>query len=64
MADFPNPAKFVNEAYIELKKSTWLTRQQAIGSTIIVLVIVGLVAMYISLVDYILTWLMKLLLGG
>ena len=59
-----NPVKFVNEAYLELKKSTWLTRQQAIGSTIVVLVIVALVAMYISLVDYVLTWFMKLLLGG
>ncbi len=28
-----NPAKFVNESYTELKKSTWLTRQQAVGYT-------------------------------
>ncbi len=59
-----NPAKFVNEAYIELKKSTWLTRQQAVGSTAVVLVIVALVALYISIVDYVLSWLMKLLLGS
>lgn len=59
-----NPVKFVNEAYIELKKSTWLTRQQAAGSTAVVLVIVALVALYISLVDYVLSWLMKLLLGS
>ena len=59
-----NPARFVNEAYLELKKSTWLTRQQAIGSTIVVLVIVALVALYISIVDYVLTWFLKLLLGG
>jgi len=64
MADFPNPVKFANEAFIELKKSTWLSRQQAIGSTIVVLVIVGLVALYISSVDYVLSMLMRLLLGG
>ncbi|MFH2202934.1 MAG: preprotein translocase subunit SecE [Elusimicrobiota bacterium] len=64
MADFPNPAKFVNEAFIELKKSTWLSRQQAFGSTIVVLVIVGLVAVYISTVDYALSLFMRLLLGN
>lgn len=63
MTDY-NPVKFVNEAYIELKKSTWLTREQAISSTFVVLVIVAIVALYISLVDYILSWMMKLLLGG
>ena len=63
MTDY-NPVKFVNEAYIELKKSTWLTRQQAMGSTAVVLVIVALVAIYIGLVDYVLSWMMKLLLGS
>jgi preprotein translocase subunit SecE len=63
MAAF-NPVQFLNESYLELKKSTWLTRPQAVGSTIVVLVIVSLVALYISLVDYTLSFLMKLLLGG
>ena len=64
MAEIFNPIKFGNEAFIELKKSTWLTRQHAVGSTCVVLVIVAVVAAYISLVDYILTWFMRLLLGG
>lgn len=64
MAEFFNPVKFMDEAYVELKKSTWLSRQQAVGSTIIVLVIVSLIAVYISGVDLILGRLIRILLGG
>ena len=59
-----NPVKFVNEAYIELKKSTWLSRQQAVGSTGVVFVLVMLVAAYISSVDFILSIMMRALLGN
>jgi len=58
-----NPVKFVNEAYVELKKSTWLTRQQAVGSTIVVCVLVMLVAAYVASVDFILSIVMGALLG-
>ncbi|MFC1679602.1 preprotein translocase subunit SecE [Elusimicrobiota bacterium] len=58
------PVQFVREAYIELKKSTWLSRQQAVGSTIVVLVLVAIVAAYISGVDFVLSVIMGALLGG
>jgi preprotein translocase subunit SecE len=64
MAEMINPGKFVTEAYGELKKSHWLSRQQAIGSTVVTLVLVALVAIYISGVDFILTFVMRLLLGN
>ncbi|MBI3297784.1 MAG: preprotein translocase subunit SecE [Elusimicrobia bacterium] len=60
----PDPVTFVRESYLELKKSTWLTRQQAIGSTAVVLSIVALVAAYISSVDFVLSIIMRALLGG
>ncbi len=63
MADFPNPAQFVNEAWLELKKSHWLSRQQAMGSTGVVLVLVTIVALYISGVDFLLSVVMGALLG-
>jgi len=63
MADFPNPAQFVNEAWGELKKSHWLSRQQAIGSTGVVLTLVAIVALYISAVDFLLSVVMGALLG-
>ena len=59
-----NPIKFVNEAYVELKKSTWLSRQQAVGSTIVVLVLVMFVAIYIAGVDFLLSIIMRALLGN
>lgn len=64
MESMPDPVTFVRESYLELKKSTWLTRQQAIGSTAVVLSIVALVAAYISSVDFVLSIIMRALLGG
>jgi preprotein translocase SecE subunit len=50
-----NPIKFLNEAWGELKKSTWLTRQQAVGSTVVVVVLVGIMASYVSAIDFVLS---------
>jgi len=58
-----NPAQFAKEAYTELKKSTWLSRQQAFGSTAVVLVLVALIAVYISGVDFVLSVVMGALVG-
>ena len=58
-----NPAKFANESYTELKKSTWLTRQQAVGSTIVVTVLVMLMAVYISGIDFVLSVILGAILG-
>jgi preprotein translocase SecE subunit len=63
MAEFPNPSRFVTEAYTELKKSSWLSRQQAVGSTIVVLAVVGVVAVYVASVDFVLSIVMGALLG-
>jgi preprotein translocase SecE subunit len=46
--------RFVREAYYELKKATWLSRQQAVQSTYAVLLIVMLVALYVASVDFVL----------
>ena len=64
MEAMPDPVTFVKESYIELKKSTWLTRQQAFGSTVVVLSIVSLIAVYISGIDFLLSVIMRALLGG
>ncbi len=64
MEAMPDPVTFVKESYVELKKSAWLTRQQAFGSTIVVLSIVSLVAVYISGIDWMLALIMRALLGG
>ena len=43
--------RFCQEAYQELKLSSWLTRQQMAGSTVIVLILTLLVAAYVALID-------------
>lgn len=59
-----NPIEFIREAYQELLKSTWLTRQQATSSTIVVLVLVVLLAAFTGTVDAALTRAMAVFLGG
>lgn len=55
--------QFLKEAYSELKQSTWLTRQQAIDSTKAIVVIVALMSLYVAGVDYVLSVLVRAVLG-
>ena len=56
--------QFLMEAYSELKQAHWLTREQAIDSTKAVLILVALMALYVAGVDYILSILIRAVLGG
>jgi preprotein translocase subunit SecE len=47
----------------ELKKVVWPSRKETMGSTAVVLVIVGLSAVFLGIVDLILSRLVKLLVG-
>ena len=53
--------RFLQEAFQELKLSSWLTRQQMIGSTIVVIVLTLIMAAYVSLVDRVLLFLAGIL---
>jgi preprotein translocase subunit SecE len=55
--------RFFQEAYSELKLATWLTRQEMMASTIVVLALTMIVALYVSLVDRVLLFLAGLVLG-
>jgi preprotein translocase SecE subunit len=55
--------QFLKEAYSELKQSTWLTRDQAIDSTKAVAILVVIMALYIAGVDYVLSILVRAVLG-
>ncbi len=46
--------RFFQEAYQELKLSSWLTRQQMIGSTVVVIILTLILAAYVSLIDRVL----------
>jgi preprotein translocase subunit SecE len=55
--------QFVKESYFELKKSSWLTREQAVGSTWAVVILVSLIALYVAGIDFILSIVLGAILG-
>ncbi|MBI5201095.1 MAG: preprotein translocase subunit SecE [Elusimicrobia bacterium] len=58
-----NPVQFIQESYNELRKATWLTRQQAVGSTMVVIVLVGIMSAYVAFIDFVLSVVLGALLG-
>lgn len=46
---------FLHEVKAEVKKVTWPTRREAVGGTAVVLVVVFLVALFLGIVDSILS---------
>ena len=47
--------KFLNDVKVELKKVSWPTRNELMGSTIVVIVAVALLAIFIGIWDLILS---------
>ena len=43
--------QFLREVKVELKKVTWPSRKQTMGSTVVVLVIVTIISIFLGLVD-------------
>jgi preprotein translocase SecE subunit len=46
--------KFCQEAYQELRLSSWLSRKEMMGSTVVVIILTLIVAAYVALIDRIL----------
>jgi len=57
-------AKFLKEVNAELHKVTWPTKDELIGSTIVVIVVSIIVAVFIGVVDRVLTVLVQAIFGG
>jgi preprotein translocase subunit SecE len=55
---------FVKQSIGELKKSTWLSRQEVVQSTILVAIVVAIVAVYVSVIDWGLTGVLGKVVGG
>jgi preprotein translocase subunit SecE len=58
-----NPTQFLKEAYYELRKATWLTRQEAVGSTWAVVMLVTIVSIYVAGIDFVLSIILGSILG-
>ena len=54
---------FVREAYFELKKSSWLSRQEALDSTKAVVLLVILLSFYVAGIDFVLSVVLGSILG-
>jgi preprotein translocase subunit SecE len=61
---FMNKAlQFLSQAKAELKKVTWPTKKQTLASTGVVVIIVVIIAIYLGIIDVILSKLVKYILG-
>jgi preprotein translocase subunit SecE len=58
-----NPFKFVQEVRQEVAKVTWPTRNETWVTTIAVLIMVTLAAIFFMLADQVLGWLVSQILG-
>lgn len=55
-----NPAQFIQQVRAETAKVTWPTRKETITTTIMVLIMATLTAIFFLIVDKILDWFIKL----
>jgi len=56
-----NALRFFREAIQEIKLSSWLSRQQMMGSTVVVIILTLIMAAYVSVIDRILLFLAGIL---
>jgi preprotein translocase subunit SecE len=63
-AFIPRSAEFVKEAWQELKKVHWPTRKETYSATVVVIIAVIVVATFLGLVDFALSYAMQFLMGS
>jgi len=51
---------FLKEVKIELTKVSWSTRQELIGSTVVVIAVTFIMAVFIGLIDIFLSYILRL----
>ncbi len=55
---------FLTDVKVEVKKVTWPSRKEAIGGTMVVLVVVFLVALFLGILDTILSKIVESMISG
>ena len=58
----PRSVTFLQEVWAELKKVHWPSRKETYAATAVVLVVVGIVALYLGLVDFALSQMIQAIL--
>ena len=59
---FTKTAQFLREVKVELKKVTWPSRKQTIGSTAVVIALVILISLFLGVVDFGISGLIRIVL--
>jgi preprotein translocase subunit SecE len=59
---FEKTAQFFREVKIELKKVTWPSRNQTVGSTVVVILLVMIISLFLGMVDISLSNLVRVVL--
>jgi len=54
--------QFLREVKVELKKVTWPTRKQTMGSTVVVIILVMIISLFLGVVDFGLSGLLRVVL--
>ena len=44
---------FFKESYVELQKVTWISRKEVIGSTLVIMILIGVLSLFVTLIDFI-----------
>jgi len=57
---FKKITDFLKEVKIELTKVSWSTRQELIGSTVVVITVTFIMAVFIGLIDILLSHILRL----
>ena len=64
MGIYHKAVQFLREVYAELKKVSWLSRKEVIATTIVVIIFMLITAAFVGIVDFILSKLLGVFLGG
>lgn len=59
----PRSIQFIKEAWQELQKVHWPTRKDVYQATAVVLVVIGVAALFLGVVDFALSYVMQLFMG-
>ncbi len=55
---------FLSEVKVEVKKVTWPSRKEAMGGTMVVMVVVLIIAVFLGIIDTILSKIVEALISG
>ncbi|MBU0951941.1 MAG: preprotein translocase subunit SecE [Elusimicrobia bacterium] len=64
MGIYKKAIQFLKEVYGELKKVSWLSRKEVIATTIVVIIFMLITAAFVGVVDFTLSKLLGIFLGG